>query len=722
MEKSDESFLSEINKEGVSLIIGARDEEKTVALTIGHLVEEFHASGLDRWEIILMDNASLDETSRFFAWKLGQKVPRDKYIYSPRGLVTTGKLRIFYDPVPSNVGTRNNGARWARYENLIFADAHIITRPGTLVSTLKALHTYGGIIHAPVSWLGADPSAPDPSYQYSYKVGEKIWGCVDEETELLTEDGWKKYNDVKKGMKISTINLKTQEIEIQPVKDLTVWDFDDKAVFISGRDVSFLLTPDHRCITKKGNSFEITRASEINHNSFPTKNKGFMGKKTKHDDALVEVIGWIVTEGNFYTDTVRLDRGLDKHGKSKKYSYTYPRIQIVQKNNTVELERALDESRLSYFKMKRKDGCTVYRLNRKSGYEIQKIIPTKELNSTFIFSLNRRQLEKLYHVLIISDGHKDKHGSEVFYQVNRQTADGFQIVSTLLGKPSLMWVKHPWVNRFGKKPIYNIRVKNKVVANTYKKTLVDYKGKMWCPSVENGTIIVRRNGIVGITGNTWNRIKVASTPFYIPLSGHCWLAVKRTEFFERGGYPQAQRVYGGGEPYLDTVYWMTGGTSMCDPGSLVYHLSAGRGYSWHSNDLLHNMFLVSYVLGGKRWADRIKITYLNKMGSNANIIDILYDEAVYEGEEDRKRLEEKRIMTFEELLRLDWVNDCDKCTKRGYAEPHPMREWDKRNEQLHGTHRSYVQEFKLERREDKVFIGETEITDKRALEMASLYI
>lgn len=389
--------IERINTQGVSIIIGSRNEEKTLPMTVGHLVEELWQTGIEKWEIIIMDNASVDETGRFFDWKIEEKLPRRKYIYSPRGLVTSGHLRIMYDPVPSNVGTRNNGARWARYQNLIFCDAHIITRYGTVLSTLKALDQYGGIIHAPVSWLGADPFAPDASYQYSYKVGEKIWG-------------------------------------------------------------------------------------------------------------------------------------------------------------------------------------------------------------------------------------------------------------------------------------------------------------------------------------TWNKIKIADTPFYIPLCGHCWLAVKKKEFLDKGGYPQAQRVYGGGEPYLDTLYWMTGSTSMCDPGSLVYHLSAGRGYNWHSADLLHNMFLVSYILGGQKWIDRILVTYLNKPSTHPTIVRQLYDEAKAEGEKTRVWLEQNRVMTFEELLRLDWVNDCDKCTKRGHAEPHPMRLWDKKNDELHGHHRSYVQEFKLERRNDKIFIGETEITTPEALAVANQYV
>src|SRR3990167_6303501 len=390
--------LDLINQQGVSIVIGSRNEQKTLPLTINSLMCDMEASGITKWEFILMDNGSEDETSRFFAWRAQEKGRHWKYQYSPRGLVAEGRLRIFFDPIFSNVGTRNNGARNAKYQNIIFADAHIGVKYGTILSTLTALNNYGGIIHAPVSWMGSSSFNPQPGYQYSYKVGEKIWG-------------------------------------------------------------------------------------------------------------------------------------------------------------------------------------------------------------------------------------------------------------------------------------------------------------------------------------TWNKLKIAETPFYIPITGHCWVAVKKKEFLEKGGYPQAQRVYGGGEPYLDTKWWMTGSTSMCDPGSLVYHLSAGRDYNWHSNDLIHNMFLVSYILGGKKWADRILITYLNKSGAHPDFVKRLYEEALVEGEADRQWLEKNKIMEFEELLRLDWKNDCNKCTKRRCPEPHPMRIWDIKNEELHGYHRSYVTEFQLSKREDGIIrIGETPITEPQAIELALKYI
>lgn len=398
--------LEKINEEGISVIIGARNEYPQIVMTVCNLMEDMHSSGIEKWEIIIQDNGSTDETSRFFGWKPIEKGYRWKYEPSPRGLIAEDRLRIFYDPVLSNVGTRNKGVLNARYENIIFADAHIIVRPGTIKSIVSTLNDFGGIIHAAVSWMGASSDNPQPGYQYSYKVGEKIWG-------------------------------------------------------------------------------------------------------------------------------------------------------------------------------------------------------------------------------------------------------------------------------------------------------------------------------------TWNKAQVAQTPFYIPLCGHCFLAVKKKEFIEKRGYPYAQRVYGGGEPYLDTKWWMTGSTSVCDPNALVYHLSAGRGYSWHNIDLIHNMLLVSYILGGEEWIDRIYITYLNKPGTSHELLTQLYNEAKAEGEEDKKWLDENKIMTFEELLGLNYSRDlpeekgdwwCERCEKRGRPDPHVMRPWDKLNDELHGTHRSWVQEFELKKIDGKVYIGNTEIKSEQALEVASKYV
>ena len=100
-------------------------------------------------------------------------------------------------------------------------------------------------------------------------------------------------------------------------------------------------------------------------------------------------------------------------------------------------------------------------------------------------------------------------------------------------------------------------------------------------------------------------------------------------------------------------------------------------------------------------------------------------------------LDKHKKFTFEQVLALDReatlretenIEDIDEswycraCTKRGYPDPHPMRLWDYRNQKRYGTHRSLVQEFPLRKDKDKIFIGNTEITDPDAIAIASEYL
>ena len=75
---------------------------------------------------------------------------------------------------------------------------------------------------------------------------------------------------------------------------------------------------------------------------------------------------------------------------------------------------------------------------------------------------------------------------------------------------------------------------------------------------------------------------------------------------------------------------------------------------------------------------------------------------------------------FDPGMHDDWY--CTKCTKRGSGDPHVMRPWDKWNDTHNGTHRSFVQEFRLREDSGKVFIGNTEITNPDAIELAKKYI
>lgn len=360
-----------MKNQGISIIISARNEFPNLPHTISNLMLDMESSGFHKWEVIVADNASTDLTTKFFthAWNDPYAKRERSFQHARelrrncRGLVTDGRLRFCYDPVFSNVGAREKAVKYARYENLIFADAHIGVKHGTFKYIIETLNKYGGIVHAPVAWLGASCYRPRAGIQYTYLIGEKIWG-------------------------------------------------------------------------------------------------------------------------------------------------------------------------------------------------------------------------------------------------------------------------------------------------------------------------------------RWNFIQISDQPFYIPLSGHCFIATKKKEYLEMGGYDTHQQIYGGGENYLDTLYWLLGSNVMVDPRALVYHLSAGRGYEYNMNSLIHNMMLTAYALGGEKWSERILITYLNKRGVDHQFLREIYAQAIEEGKEKREFIKKRQIMTLDQLLGIGKKHDCDGHCHKGNT--HAMRTWDILNEKLHGIHKSFV--------------------------------
>lgn len=180
---------------------------------------------------------------------------------------------------------------------------------------------------------------------------------------------------------------------------------------------------------------------------------------------------------------------------------------------------------------------------------------------------------------------------------------------------------------------------------------------------------------------TWNRMIVSrDKAFYIPICGHCCLGMLREQFLDFGGYNDYFRCYGGGEVYLDMKWWMMGSCVSSVPHALGYHLSAGRGYSFVQNDLIHNMMLMAYALGADAFGERIYIRYLGKEGVRKNVLDAMFDDAKRESLKDRTNLLPRYKLSF-----LDVIE---------------QRPWDKLNIEKHGVAASLIGIY------DKTWISE----------------
>lgn len=94
------------------------------------------------------------------------------------------------------------------------------------------------------------------------------WGgqCVTEDTECLTPEGWKKYNELKVGDTIKVFNMETQTIQTDVLQRVLIKEYDGDMVFFElMNNTEILVTPDHRMVlSKNGNlKLEILKASEM---------------------------------------------------------------------------------------------------------------------------------------------------------------------------------------------------------------------------------------------------------------------------------------------------------------------------------------------------------------------------------------------------------------------------------------------------------------------------
>lgn len=161
---------------------------------------------------------------------------------------------------------------------------------------------------------------------------------------------------------------------------------------------------------------------------------------------------------------------------------------------------------------------------------------------------------------------------------------------------------------------------------------------------------------------TWNNYKVADTPFAVAGQGHWGVMVKRDQFLDFGGYPDVHRTYGGGEVFVDCLWWMLGSSVVTDPNAVGYHLSAGRGYTYHHDDYIHNIFNCGHALGADDWIERAYINYLRR--GRKEVLDKMMAEAKVEMAKRRATIDKRKKMTFNELI----VN----------------KPWDQWNQRVHG--------------------------------------
>lgn len=100
----------------------------------------------------------------------------------------------------------------------------------------------------------------------SYKIEEasrQVFNCVDKETEILTLNGWKKYNEISIGDKILSYSIETDRIEEDEIIDIHIYNEPAEVVGFKNNNIDVISTFDHKWVvynrTSHNTSFHTTR-------------------------------------------------------------------------------------------------------------------------------------------------------------------------------------------------------------------------------------------------------------------------------------------------------------------------------------------------------------------------------------------------------------------------------------------------------------------------------
>lgn len=334
--------------------------------------------------------------------------------------------------------------------------------------------------------------------------------CVDSATEALTADGWKNIDTISEADTI--LSYSNKQLAWSKIKSIYRAEFDGLMHKINSRGMDALITPNHKLVTARG----LVPAELL----IESDRVVLMGSAAAApaeptvSDALVELAGWVVTEGCY--------QSLDGQIRS---------IDVYQ-NPGAKADRirsCLGALGYSFSESLRDNRCITFGIHRAHARELAKLLPEKNLTMEFILALTQPQRELLIDTMIDGDGWRRVGNNRSWTQKCANRMDMFLALCTISGikTNTRLITDHPSFDktseffttnlfssrgnttsgacldfhggkRNGKKHIGQGKITHPNEPTTY------YKGTVWCPETEFGSFMARRNGKIYLTGNTYN--------------------------------------------------------------------------------------------------------------------------------------------------------------------------------------------------------------------------
>jgi hypothetical protein len=372
---------------------------------------------------------------------------------------------------------------------------------------------------------GVEPGAPwikDGYNSGGYEWCCDNWGCYDDQTEVLTVDGWKLFSDVHPDDEFFTLN-EAGHIELHKSLGYVEKPYSGTMYHFKTRLLDIKVSPDHNMYvtTPRTKIYRFISAKDIPYCRVKFKQNGVWQGVEKDEfvlpvekralrtfkerhlcmDDFLEFLGYFLSEGS-----------LNKHPCKRGGHQYFVRITQQKPDSRAKMIECIKRLNFKTYFHKRDiiiNDFQLYLYLEQFGHAQEKYIPKD------IKGLSSRQLKILLDALVLGDGTRVKSGGFLYYTTSRRLANDMQEIGLKVGTITSLSVddRVGTVTKYGRRRNHKCYIisyysnSDKVGSEVNRHQIVKapYQGNIYCVIVPNHTLFVRRNGKVVWCGNTkWN--------------------------------------------------------------------------------------------------------------------------------------------------------------------------------------------------------------------------
>ena len=362
------------------------------------------------------------------------------------------------------------------------------------------------------------------------KDQKQCGSCHSSDTEVLTEKGWVGWPDYDWTTPLGTMNPLTGAMEFQSPLVRHVYDHDGPMFYYEGRSTNFALTPEHRMVVSRNGApwrklpvADLPRYVDIPHSTLGWGGTELerlgVGNRVYDGDDFLALVALVISDGHV---------GHRDDGNGGRNTITFCCFRDERQEEVRGLARRLgiteQASRPGVWNFRDGDLAEWFRQN---AYGVGGFTAPHKRVPSLVKCASQRQIT--HFLRAFGDQHTQAYGGRRFYSSSRLMIDDLQELMMRVGKRGTIEESPPRTSHAnargqmieGRHPELMLTERKRDGLSLERDNLHEdhYKGKVYCATVPNGTLVTRRDKRVLISSNCWDFSGTFVTEVAFYLSG-----------------------------------------------------------------------------------------------------------------------------------------------------------------------------------------------------------